>query len=159
MSTSKRQTRTVVAGTYVTLTLLVLMVLGMIGCAGSGQAVKMEDISPLSADQGRIIFYRTSMLFGSGMKPDIYLNGEKVGRSVSGTMFYVDVDPGEYKVSIAKIMYPGTPGGVDLEVGKNETVYVRTWTGGGSFSGRTDAGVVSSDIAEEHVRKVKMVRF
>lgn len=141
------------------LLLFIVPLLILSSCASSRHAVQINEIPSLSENQSRIYFYRTKMLFGSGMKPVIYLNGEKIGFSISGTAFYVDVDPGKYKISVAKIMYPGTPGGVDLEVQEKELAYVRTWTGGSAYAGRTNAAKVTAEEAREHLKKLKILRF
>ena len=130
------------------------------GCVSTGGTpIAREEIPALSGKKGRVIFYRTSMMFGSGMQPPIFLNGKKVGISSSGTAFYVDADTGKQSVSVAKILYAGEEGGVDFELHGNEVVYVRTWTGGSSLVGRTDAGVMDPATAEEHLKGVKFLRF
>ena len=140
--------------------ILFALVLAISSCAPvRSTLISRDEIPSLSENRSRIYFYRTSMLFGSGMRPPIFLNGEKVGISSSGTAFYVDVDPGKYKVSIAKILYAGSKGGVDFEVHENEVVYVRTWTGGSSLVGRTNAGVVSPEKAEKEIKDLRFLRF
>lgn len=130
------------------------------GCLSTGGIpIAREEIPVLSGEKGRVIFYRTRMTFGSGMQPAIFLDGKKVGVSASGTAFYVDVRPGKHLVSIAKILYSGAEGGVGFEIQANEVVYIRTWTGGGSLAGRTDAGVMDTATAEGHVKGIKFLRF
>jgi len=141
------------------LLLVVLSLLILNSCVSSSTSVQVNEIPSLAENKSRIFFYRTKLLFGSGMKPAIYLNGKKVGFSISGTAFYVDVDPGKHKVSVAKIMYPGTPGGVDLEVRGNELAYVRTWTGGASFGGQTDAALATPERAKEQIAQLKILKF
>jgi len=71
----------------------------MVGCA-SGPKYKdiAAEIPPVPQSQGRIYFYRDGSPVGSAIQPPIYLNGDKVGKSVPGGFFYVDRQPGEYKV-------------------------------------------------------------
>ena len=117
--------------------ILIGLLLVVSSCASiPSSVISKDEIPTLPEKRSRIIFYRTSLIFGSGMKPPIFLNGKKIGISSSGTAFHVDVDPGKYKVSIEKILYPGNKGGVDFEVHENQVVYVRTWTGGSSFAGQ-----------------------
>ena len=140
--------------------ILMSLLLIMSGCASiPSTSISRDEIPTLSEKKGRIIFYRTSFLFGSGMKPPIFLNGKKVGISSSGTAFYVDVDPGRHKVSVEKILYPGSEGGVDFVMHENKIVYVRTWTGGSAFIGRTNAEVVNPSRAEEDLKEVTFLRY
>ena len=140
--------------------MLIVLLCAVSGCMSTGGTPITRDQMPeLSGSKGRVIFYRTSMMFGSGMQPPIFLDGRKVGVSASGTAFAVDVDPGKHSASIAKILYPGAEGGVDFQIGANEMVYIRTWTGGGSLAGRTDAGVMDPLTAEKHLKDVSFLRF
>ena len=140
--------------------ILFAFVLALSSCATvSSTSTSGDEIPTLSENKSRIYFYRTRLFFGSGMKPPIFLNGNKVGISSSGTAFYVDVAPGKYNVSVAKIFYPGSEGRVDFEVHANEIVYVKTWTGGSSFAGRTNVGVISPETAEKEIKGLKFLRF
>jgi hypothetical protein len=68
-------------------------------CAsGPKYAEVRASIPPLAADQGRIYFYRSSNMMGSGIQPSVMLNGEKVGDSVPGGFFFVDRKPGNFEV-------------------------------------------------------------
>jgi hypothetical protein len=49
--------------------------------------------------EGRIWFYRESAFGGSGRRPDILLDGTKVGESKAGGYFYVDRPAGNHLVS------------------------------------------------------------
>jgi hypothetical protein len=54
-----------------------------------------------SVDQGRIWFYRSGIMFGAGIQPNVMLNGAKVGESVPGGFFYVDRPAGNYEVLLS----------------------------------------------------------
>jgi hypothetical protein len=134
----------------IALSLLGLFLLTVImGCATSGPTYsKMRnDFTALSKEQARIIFYRPAAFFGFAMKSDILLDGKKVGESRNGTVFYVDVAPGKHKVQTSVIMYPGEHSG-DIELPKDETIYVKTYIGGSGFAGRTNFEVVSAEQAK-----------
>ncbi len=149
-----------ITGRTIKLFILFTLLLVISSCATVGSSsISRDEIPSLSENRSRIFFYRTSLFFGSGMKPPIFLNGNKVGISSSGTAFYVDVAPGKYTVSVAKIIYPGSEGRVDFEVHENEVVYVKTWTGGSSFAGRTNIGVVSPETAEKEIKDLKFLLF
>ncbi len=126
----------------------VVSIMTIMGCAtiGPKYSTVRNDIAVLSEEQGRIIFYRPSGLYGAAMRPDILLNGRKVGRSRPGTIFYVDVDPGKHQVTVPAILYPGEST-IDIDVRQNETVYVKTSMGGSAFGGRTNVEVVSFEQA------------
>jgi hypothetical protein len=150
----------IITGRTINLFISLALVLVISSCAtGNSALISMDDIPSLSENKSRIYFYRTSLIFGSGMRPNIFLNGKKVGVSSSGTAFYVDIDPGKYKVSVDTILYPGGEGGLDFEVHGNEVVYVRTWTGASSFAGRTNAEVISPETAEKDIKGLKFLRF
>ena len=56
---------------------------------------------------GRIVFFRTSNIFGFAMRADILLDQKVVGRSAPATKFSVDVAPGAHQVSIPNSVYSG----------------------------------------------------
>ena len=134
---------------------VLLFVLGFIliacitSCATTGPkySTAIPSIAALSKEQGRIIFYRPDTIFGAAMKPDIYVDGKKVGESIRGTAFYVDVTPGKHQVKVSAVMYPGETI-IDIELQKNETIYVKTYMGGSAYAGRTNVEVVNSAQAK-----------
>ena len=72
----------------------------LFACATGGpKYTEMQSTIPqIAPDQGRIYFYRHANFIGAAIQPDILLNGEKVGESVPGGFFYVDVKPGDCEV-------------------------------------------------------------
>jgi len=79
-----------------------IIVLLLAACAtGPKYAEVRGAIPPLAADQGRIYFYRSANMFGSGIQPVVMLNGEKVGDSVPGGFFFIDRKPGNYEVLLS----------------------------------------------------------
>jgi hypothetical protein len=71
--------------------LTALLLVFLLSACASG--IKYADFQPkmpaLSADTGRIYFYRPSAL-GAAVRPDVILNNEKVGQAISHGFFYVD---------------------------------------------------------------------
>ncbi len=57
----------------------------------------IKTITELHPEQGRIFFYKPNLL-GCGLKPDVLLNGEKIGSTISRGFFYVDLNPGIYTI-------------------------------------------------------------
>jgi hypothetical protein len=74
----------------------------LVGCASGPKYPEVKSSLPaLSAEQGRIWFYRSGTMFGSGIQPSVVLNGEKVGESTPGGFFIVDRPPGNYEVMLS----------------------------------------------------------
>jgi Protein of unknown function (DUF2846) len=72
-------------------------------CAGTAgpQSKDAESTFPsLGPDKARIIFYRWQFP-GPFFKPDIMLNGNKMGEAVAGRSFYLDLPPGSYEVKVS----------------------------------------------------------
>jgi hypothetical protein len=100
-------------------------------------------IPPLSAEQGRVYFYRSGMPVGMAVQPGIVLNGETVGNSQPGGFFFVDRAPGTYEASCAteaehKLSFVLAPG---------EEKYVRTSITMGLFIGQVWPSLVGKDEA------------
>lgn len=83
--------------------LLAVAALALLSACASGP--KYSDVAStfpqLAANQGRIWFYRSGIMFGAGIQPDIMLNGAKVGDSVPGGFFFVDRPAGNYEVLLS----------------------------------------------------------
>ena len=128
------------------------------GCAtfGPQYASARKDIVPLSKEKGRIVIYRPSGFYGGGMRPDIHLNGNKVGISRPGTIFYVDVNPGKYQVSIPTVLYPGEQT-VDITISENETAYIKNYMGGSAIGGRTNIEVVKTEQAITEIDELEFM--
>lgn len=112
------------------LALSVALVLG--GCASGPKYSEVKTgIPTLAADKGRIWFYRSANMFGSGIQPSVMLNGEKVGDSVPGGFFFVDRAPGTDEVVLStevdrKLTFtldPGQERFVRMTVGLGVIVY------------------------------------
>ena len=70
----------------------------LVACASGPRYADMKSsIPPLAADKGRIYFYRSNSMLGAAIQPSIVLNGEKVGDSQPGGVFYIDRPPGKYE--------------------------------------------------------------
>ncbi|MGH8633932.1 MAG: DUF2846 domain-containing protein [Burkholderiales bacterium] len=82
--------------------LAAVIALTLLACAtGPKYAEIQSSIPALDPGKGRIYFYRSGNLMGSGIKPSVMLNGAKVGDSVAGGFFFVDRDPGNYEVLLS----------------------------------------------------------
>ena len=80
---------------------VVLSLAFLAGCATGPSYTEVKNTFPeLTADKGRIFFYRDGGLFGGGIQPSIRLNGDVIGDAVPGGFFFRDVKPGVYDVSV-----------------------------------------------------------
>ena len=122
----------------------VLVLLG--GCAATGEKYSnlKESIEPLSADMGRVIFYRDKSILGAAITSDLYMNGEKVGRSVRGSFFYVDHEADNIEVAATT----ETKKKLTFTLEAGETKYVRTKVGFGLLVGRIIPTLVSKEVGE-----------
>ena len=127
---------------------LLVAVLSLYGCAATGPQFEAVSASlpPISGKNSRLFFYREYAAFGSGMRPDIFVCNKKVGQSVPGGAFYVDLPAGECNVTIPAILYPGQED-LRVDMGPRGVKYVRTWMGGSSFGGRTNMELVPEATA------------
>ena len=139
-------------------TLIIVSVMGIMGCStfGSRYANIKKDILPLSKVKGRIAFYRPSGFYGWGMRPDIHLNRNKIGISLPGTIFYVDVNPGKYLISMPTILYPGEQT-LNIGISENETVYIKSYMSGSAFGGRTNIEVVNTELAIAEIDNLEFI--
>ncbi len=103
---------------------LVLLVLA--GCVAPGAqfGVASRSIPPVPADAARIFVYRLLEPYELSDMANILLNGQRAGASANGAVFYRDVRPGEYAITIpASEAYPNQFKTVLLRPG--EIAYVR----------------------------------
>jgi len=89
--------------TIITRTLSAAIVaLLLAACASGPKYTEVQSAIPaLAADRGRIYFYRSGNIFGSGIQPTVMLGGEKVGDAVPGGFFFIDRKPGNYEVLLS----------------------------------------------------------
>jgi hypothetical protein len=102
----------------------------------------------VSADMGRIYFYRESSIAGVVLEPTIKLDGVGVGDSESGRYFYIDRPAGTYTVSTSTEKEETTT----VTVTAGQTVYVKTSVSMGFFVGHVSPEVVPSDTAAQEIR-------
>jgi hypothetical protein len=139
---------------FISLAAIAAMAL-LTGCtsvSGTRFAQQEAGMPKLSADQGRVYFYRVDALTGGGMTAPVKLDGIVVGDSLPGGYFYVDAAPGKHEVSAAtrvtrKLNFV-------LEAG--ETKYLRTRAQFEEKVGRIVPELVS---AEEARRELPALNF
>jgi hypothetical protein len=125
--------------------------------AGCATGPKYEEVrggfASLPAAQGRIYFYRSANLIGSGIQPSVMLNGEKVGDSQPGGFFFVDRAPGNYEVNLTteverKLTFT-------LESGQEQ--YVRMSVGLGVLVYRVYPELVDKKTGEEELKGLSYI--
>jgi hypothetical protein len=81
----------------------VALFLALAGCLGPAEPYYPQvaaTIPPVPPNQGRIYFYREYEPYESLSRPYLYLNRQVVGVSIPGGVFYRDVPPDTYEVSV-----------------------------------------------------------
>lgn len=128
---------------------LIALVATLTGCAASGPTHKsMESSIPaLTADQGRVYFYRPSSMVGAAVQPNITLDGAVVGESKPGGFFYVDAKPGSHEAAAST----EAENKLTFVLDKGETKYVRTKVNMGFMVGRVVPELVGADEAKKEI--------
>lgn len=108
-------------GCWIGRVLLAVLAAALFGCSASGPRFsEMAGSMPsLGENEGRIYFYRNSIM-GSGVQPEVTVNGQAVGRSRPNSFFYIDRPPGTYRAS-ARTEAEGT---IDIVLRPKQTAYV-----------------------------------
>jgi hypothetical protein len=121
-------------------------------------------IPPIPADQARIYFYRDYEPFESLSRPYLYLNGSRTGTSVPGGVFYRDVAPGTYLISVDTVgIYWNPFKTVTLRPG--DTIYakiesLRSWeSSGGEGDYEADTFVVAIIPPDQGTRELAGMRY
>jgi len=130
--------------------LAVLLPLALAACAGgpSGPqfAAVAATIPPPGADKARLYFYRDYEPYESLSEPRIYLNGNEIGASIPGGVFYRDVAPGRYLISVDSVgIYWNQFKTVELRAGETDYVHIeslRSWDDGLEYEADTFVVVV-----------------
>jgi hypothetical protein len=101
---------------------LIFLAVILSSCAtGPKYSAIKSSLPKLNLEDGRIYFYRTANPFGSAIQPDVNLNGEKVGRSIPGGLFFLDCPPGNYEVVLSTEVVRK----LTFTLDKRQTRYVR----------------------------------
>lgn len=126
-----------------------LLALTLSACASG---VKYTDMNPSTMpedqDSGRIFFYRT-MVFGAALRPDINLNGTKVGDAIAQGFFYVDRPPGHYEV----VTSTEVDRKLTFVLEKGQTRFVRFSVSMGFFAGHVYGELVDSAEGMEEIKQ------
>jgi len=108
----------------------------------------METTIPtLSAEQGRVYFYRSSSFVGAAVQPSIRLDGAEVGKSQPGGFFYVDAKSGNHEAATATEV----ENKLTFVLDKGEVKYVRTKVTMGLMVGHVTPELVSPEEAKKEM--------
>ena len=124
----------------------VFILLGLCISAADLMAAQFT-LPPLNPDKGRIFFYRDNSYGGGAVRPSIYLNNKVVGKSIPGTFFFIDQDPGPQLVSTTTEV----ENKVDFTILPGQTKFVRTSVAMGFAVGRVTPEVVENSIAANEI--------
>lgn len=119
---------------------LSLMVIGIGGCASPGPARLGGIAAPVSADRARLYVYRESHPYDTPEWTAVSLNGDKIGDSAPGTVFYRDVPPGTYEIEVrSDQLYPNqfktvtlAPGSIIFTKVQEDRSWGKSFGGGGN---------------------------
>lgn len=79
-----------------------------LGACGTGPQAQLGAVPPVPPDKARLYVYRDANVYDALAWTAVSLNGEVVGNSAPGTVFYRDVAPGTYRVEArSDRLYPG----------------------------------------------------
>ena len=148
------QSNTCIMKTKLTLFVTVLAAaLFGVGCVASGQKYSeySSQIADLDPESSRIFFYRKNNFFGSGVQPQIKLNGKVVGKSQPNGFFYVDAEPGDQQVS-AKTEVEKT---LIISLSKGQVEYVRSSPALGLLIGRINFQIVEEAKALNEMQHLR----
>jgi hypothetical protein len=125
----------------------------MIGCASGTKFTEFQSsIEPLTADVGRIYFYRTAVV-GAAVQPDVVLNDEKVGKAVPQGFWYLDRPPGEYQV----VTTTETKRTLSFTLEAGQTRYVKLDISMGVVLGQVHGVLVDKEKALEELKGCKYI--
>jgi len=96
-------------------------------------------------------------LFGHGQRPDLLIDGVRVGRSVPGERFTAMASPGHRVVSSPSVTYSGVMT-LDVDVRAGETIYVRTSMGAAAWGGLANVELIDEVTATKEMRTLKEAR-
>lgn len=132
---------------------LVMAVL-LSACASGPKLAEMKSAIPtLKASEGRVYFYRSSSMFGAAIQPSILLNGQKVGDSIPGGFFFVDMAPGSKEVSTETEVEKKLTFTLDA----GQTRFVKTTIGMGFAVGRVYPELVDNATGEKELEETSYI--
>lgn len=120
-----------------------MLALSLSACASGIKFTEMKpSLAPPTQEVGRVFFYRPVTL-GAALKPDILVNGNKVGESVAWGFFHIDRPAGNYEVATSTEVERK----VSFVLEKGQTRYIRFSVNMGFFVGHVYGELVDQATA------------
>lgn len=121
------------------------------GCASGPTYSTIQSTLPsIASEKGRIYFYREGSPFGGGIQPSIMLDGVKVGDSVPGGVFFVDVGPGNHTVTTETEVTRK----LTFTLAAGQTRYVKSTVGLGVIVYRVVPELVDEKVGAEEIKSL-----
>ncbi len=137
------------------LLLLVMLLFSVCSCASGVPFTELNpSLQPERPDTGRIFFYRLSTL-GAAIQPQVFLNGEVVGKAVSQGFFFVDRPAGDYQV----VTSTEVERKVSFVLDKDQTRYIRFNVSMGFFVGHVYGVLIDEEVALPEIQKCKHIEI
>lgn len=122
------------------LSILLLATLGLLGCAMMPPVSPEASLPSVPGGMARVFFYRDADYAESGKMAEISLNNQPVGILWRGEVFYRDVEPGDYLISVSSdLAYPNQFKTARIEAGQTRYVQIQSLI---SWGGTTRRGNV-----------------
>jgi len=118
--------------------------------APAAAPAKPNDLGPVPAGKGRVVFFRPSRFVGAAVSFSVREGDTGIGKLTNGTYFAWDTDPGthEYNISFE------AKDTLRMEVEEGETYYVVQSVAMGVFGGRPNLTPSTEDAFQEKALKV-----
>ncbi|WEF31277.1 DUF2846 domain-containing protein [Pseudoduganella chitinolytica] len=133
----------------------IALLAALTGCAATGPKFADQQVSTpkLTAEQGRVYFYRVNSFVGGALRPDIKLDGAAVGQSKPGGYFYVDAAPGAHEAQTST----EATNKLTFVLDKGETKYVRTSVSMGVLVGHVKPELVGQEEALKELSELSYI--
>jgi hypothetical protein len=127
-----------------------VLVFALGGCASAGPTFAQvhDQVPPLAASKGRVFMYRSSSV-ASYAKPDIRINDAIVGQAKAGSIFYIDLKPGHYKIETTS---DEAANDADFTLKSGEVLYVRFEESLGTLVGQVHPELVSISVGIDEAK-------
>ena len=127
---------------------VIVVSLSLAGCASGPKYADISSaISDVAPEKGRQYIYRKAVV-GAAVQPEVRVNDDVVGKAEPKGFFYIDRDPGSYKVETSTEVDRALS--LTLEAG--ETRYVRLNIGIGFFVGHVYPELVNNETGMEEIQ-------
>src|SRR6266850_4391372 len=97
-----------------------------------------------------LVFYREKRFYGSGLKPQIYVNGEEIAKLDNGRFFVLALKPGTYQIEFSPKQDP-----LQIEAKPGQTEFMEMLIISDSWKGEGRLIPADSDNAREALAKLK----